>query len=258
VVGEKDALEETRMSLGDHLEELRRRLLYSLAAVGIVFFVLFAFFSDRTFNLVAAPIIQSLRSLGYDKPYLVVLRPADSFLAYFKVCGVASLFLASPVVLYELWQFVAAGLYPHERRYVRLLFPFSAFAFVVGMLFGYTIVVRYGLQFLYGFGNATLIRPMPTANENVDFVMKMSLAVGVVFQLPLVMWGLERMHMVSVKQFRAARRYAAVGCAVVGMVLTPDNSGVTQLLLAVPLYALYELGILLCRWSRQPEDGRET
>jgi sec-independent protein translocase protein TatC len=139
-----------------------------------------------------------------------------------------------------------------------LLFPFSAFAFVVGMLFGYTIVVRYGLQFLYGFGNATLIRPMPTANENVDFVMKMSLAVGVVFQLPLVMWGLERMHMVSVKQFRAARRYAAVGCAVVGMVLTPDNSGVTQLLLAVPLYALYELGILLCRWSRQPEDGRET
>jgi sec-independent protein translocase protein TatC len=70
--------------------------------------------------------------------------------------------------------------------------------------------------------------------------------------LPLVMWGLERMHMVTVKQFRSARRYAIVGCAVVGMVLTPDNSGVTQLLLAVPLYALYELGILLCGWSRSP------
>lgn len=249
---EKDALEESRMSLGEHLEELRLRLLYSLGAVAAVFFVLFVFFAEQTFNLVAAPIIQSLLSLGYDKPYLIALRPADRFLAYFKVCGVASLFFASPVVFYELWQFVAAGLYPHERRYVRILFPFSALAFVVGMAFGYLVLVRYGLQFLYGFGNSTLIHTTPTVNENVDFVIKMSLAVGVVFQLPLVMWGLERMHMVTVKQFRAARRYAIVGCAVVGMVLTPDNSGVTQLLLAVPLYALYELGILLCRWSQSP------
>ena len=248
---EKDALEETRMSLGEHLEELRLRLLYSLAAVGIVFFVLFLFFADQTLNLVATPIIDSLRSLGYE-PYLVALRPGDRFLAYLKVCGVASLFLASPVVLYELWQFVAAGLYPQERRYVRVLFPFSVLAFLVGMLFGYLVLVRYGLQFLYGFGSAAFIRTTPTVNENVDFVMKMSLAVGVVFQLPLVMWGLERMGVVSVKQFRAARRYAVVGCAVVGMVLTPDNSGVTQILLAVPLYGLYELGILLCRWSRQP------
>jgi len=189
--------------------------------------------------------------LGYE-PYLVALRPSDRFLVYFKVCGVVSLFLASPVILYELWQFVGAGLYPQERRYVRLLFPFSALAFVVGTLFGYAIVVRYGLQFLYGFGSTTLIHTMPTVNDNVDFVIKLSLAVGVVFQLPLVMWALERMHMVAVTQFQAARRYAVVGCAVVGMVLTPDNSGVTQLLLAIPLYALYELGILLCRWSRQP------
>jgi len=250
-VGEKDGLEGTRMSLGDHLEELRRRLLYSLAAVGIVFFVLFLFFSDQTLNLVATPIIESLRSLGYE-PYLVALRPGDRFVAYLKVCGVASLFLASPVVLYELWQFVATGLYPQERRYVRILFPFSALAFLVGMLFGYLVLVRYGLHFLYGFGSAAFIRTTPTVNENIDFVMKMSLAVGVVFQLPLVMWGLERMRLVSVKQFRAARRYALVGCALVGMLLTPDNSGVTQILLAVPLYGLYELGILLCHWSRQP------
>lgn len=239
-------VEETRMSLGDHLEELRLRLLYSIAAVVVTFLVVFFLFRQQAMRLVTSPIIDALGQLGY-RPALVALRPQDRFLAYVKVSGLLSLFLASPVVIYHLWQFVAAGLYPHERRYVHLIFPFSAVSFILGVLFAYFVLVRYGLRFLYGFGDDALIHTTPTVRENIDFVIKMSLLLGLVFQLPLVMLGLEKMGIVTKEQFARGRRYALLGCAVLGMVLT-DPSVVTQLMLAGPMYALYEVGMLLCRW----------
>ena len=243
---DRDVADETRMSLGEHLEELRRRILYSLGALVVAFLVVFFLFRGPALSLVAAPIVDALKGLGYD-PVLVALRPQDRFLAYAKVSGLVSVFLCSPVVIYHLWQFVAAGLYQHERRYVHVIFPFSAVSFILGVLFAYFILVRFGLRFLYSFGDDTLIRTTPTLRENIDFVIKMSLVLGVVFQLPLVMLGLEKMGVVTVKQLAGGRRFALLGCLVLGMVLT-DPSAVTQLMLAGPMYALYEVGILLCRW----------
>ncbi len=245
-MSDRHVVDETRMSLGDHLEELRRRIFYSLGAVVAAFLVVFFLFRSPALALVAAPIVDTLKGLGYD-PVLVALRPQDRFLAHVKVSGLLALFLVSPVVIYHLWQFVAAGLYPKERRYVHVIFPFSAVSFIVGMLFAYFVLVRFGLRFLYSFGDDTLIRTTPTLRENIDFVIRMSLVLGVVFQLPLVMLGLEKMGVVTVKQLAGGRRFALLGCVVLGMVLT-DPSAITQLMLAGPMFALYEVGILLCRW----------
>ena len=241
-----DVVDGTRMSLGDHLEELRGRILYALGAVVVAFLVTFVLFREQALALVADPIVKTLSGLGYT-PVLVALSPTDRFLAYVKVSALLSLFLASPVVLYHLWAFVAAGLYPKERRYVHVIFPFSTVSFILGVLFAYFVMVRFGLRFLYSFGDDALIRMTPTVRENVDFVIKLSLVLGVVFQLPLVMLALEKMGVVTVKQLAGGRRFALLGCVVLGMVLT-DPSVVTQLMLAGPMYALYETGILLCRW----------
>lgn len=245
-MADREPVDEVRMSLGDHLEELRTRILWSLAAVVVTFLVVFFLFRGPAVRLVSAPILDALSGLGYE-PVLVALRPQDRFLAYVKVSGLVSIFLASPLVIYHIWQFVAVGLYPRERRYVHIIAPFSVISFLLGVLFAYFILVRFGLRFLYSFGDDTLIRTTPTVRENIDFVIKLSLMLGVVFQLPLVMLGLEKLGVVSREQFSAGRRYALLGCVVLGMVLT-DPSAVTQLLLAGPMYVLYEIGILLCRW----------
>lgn len=245
-MSDRDVVDETRMSLGDHLEELRRRIFYSLGALVVAFLLLFFLFREQALALVADPIVDTLVGLNYDAR-LIALRPQDSFLAHVKVSGLLALFLSSPVIIYHLWGFVAAGLYAKERRYVHIIFPFSTVSFILGMLFAYFILVRFGLRFLYSFGDEALIRTTPTLKENIDFVIRLSLVLGVVFQLPLVMLGLEKMGVVTVKQLAGGRRFALLGCVVLGMVLT-DPSAVTQLMLAGPMYALYEVGILLCRW----------
>lgn len=245
-MSDRHVVDETRMSLGDHLEELRRRIFYSLGALVVAFLLLFFLFREQALALVADPIVDTLVGLNYDAR-LVALRPEDSFLAHVKVSGLLALFLSSPVIIYHLWQFVAAGLYSKERRYVHFIFPFSTVSFILGMLFAYFVLVRFGLRFLYSFGDDALIRTTPTLRENIDFVIRLSLVLGVVFQLPLVMLGLEKMGVVTVKQLAGGRRFALLGCVVLGMVLT-DPSAVTQLILAGPMYALYEVGILLCRW----------
>ncbi len=245
-MSDRDVVDENRMSLGDHLEELRRRIFYSLGALVVAFLLLFFLFREQALALVADPIVDTLVGLNYDAR-LIALRPEDSFLAHVKVSVLLALFLSSPVIIYHLWGFVAAGLYPKERRYVHLIFPFSTVSFILGMLFAYFILVRFGLRFLYSFGDDALIRTTPTLRENIDFVIRLCLVLGVVFQLPLVMLGLEKMGVVTVKQLAGGRRFALLGCVVLGMVLT-DPSAITQLMLAGPMYALYEVGILLCRW----------
>ncbi len=245
-MSDRDVVDETRMSLGDHLEELRRRIFYSLGALVVAFLLLFFLFREQALALVADPIVDTLVGLNYDAR-LIALRPEDSFLAHVKVSGLLALFLSSPIIIYHLWGFVAAGLYPKERRYVHFIFPFSTVSFILGMLFAYFVLVRFGLRFLYSFGDEALIRTTPTLRENINFVIRLSLVLGVVFQLPLVMLGLEKMGVVTVKQLAGGRRFALLGCVVLGMVLT-DPSAITQLMLAGPMYALYEVGILLCRW----------
>ncbi len=245
-MSDRDVVDENRMSLGDHLEELRRRIFYSLGALVVAFLLLFFLFREQALALVADPIVDTLVGLNYDAR-LIALRPEDSFLAHVKVSGLLALFVSSPIIIYHLWGFVAAGLYPKERRYVHFIFPFSTVSFILGMLFAYFVLVRFGLRFLYSFGDDALIRTTPTLRENIDFVIRLSLVLGVVFQLPLVMLGLEKMGVVTVKQLAGGRRFALLGCVVLGMVLT-DPSAVTQLMLAGPMYALYEVGILLCRW----------
>ncbi len=245
--------DEVKMSFSEHLEELRARIIYSLLAVVVVFPVCLVF-KNQLMRLVVDPVLFALEKHGYD-PKLHPIEPPETFVSYMKVCIIASLFISSPFVIYQLWAFVSAGLYPHEKRYVRIFGPFTAIAFIAGGVFAYFVLARWGLSFLIGFGDRALIEQRQTMAKAVNFVLMVELAAGIVFQLPLVMLIAERVGVVTIDAYKHGRKYAILGCFTLAMILTPPDV-VSQVLLAVPMIGLYELGIILCRMRFKPKRTR--
>jgi sec-independent protein translocase protein TatC len=171
--------------------------------------------------------------------------PDEAFLIYMKVSIVAGLVLASPWVIYQLWLFVAAGLYPHEQKYVYTYLPASITLFLGGALFAYFAVMPYVLDFLFSFNAWMELRPEIKINSWISFAMTVSLMFGVSFQLPLVMLFLERISIFTATDYREKRRIAILAIAIISMILTPSDP-VSMTLMMIPLLLLYELGILLC------------
>jgi sec-independent protein translocase protein TatC len=148
----------------------------------------------------------------------------------------------------QLWIFVAAGLYPHEKRYVHIYLPFSLILFLAGAATAFFIAFRYVLQFLFGFNAAMGIDPDPRISEWLSFVLLLPLGFGVAFQLPLVMLFLHRIGIFTIEAYVSKWRIAVLGIFVASMILTPTADPITMLLMAGPLTGLYFLGIALCRW----------
>lgn len=169
----------------------------------------------------------------------------EAFMIYLKVSLVAGVVLSSPWIFYQLWLFVAAGLYPHERKYVYSYLPLSLTLFLGGAFFCFYVVIPYVLSFLLGFNEWLGLRPEIKISTWITFAMVVSLMFGISFQLPLVMLLLERISVVSVKLYREKRRYAILIISIVSMVLTPSDP-VSMMMMMIPLCILYELGILLC------------
>lgn len=242
-------MDERRLTFGEHLEELRYRLIISLLAVAAAFVVCWLF-RIPLLNLLAAPHQQTMRALGFAED-LKVTTYTEAFMTVMKVCIVAAVFLASPIVIYEVWMFIAAGLYAHERRYVYLFAPICAACFMIGMLFGYFLLIPFGLRFLLVIVG-DVATPIIKISDYVSLLMLMTLALGLVFQLPLVLLFLVKIGIVSVETLREERRLAIVGAFVLGAVLTPSPDPGSQLMLAIPLIGLYEIGILIAApsWPR--------
>lgn len=180
-----------------------------------------------------------------DNSALISLAPAEAFMAYMKISLIAGLILTAPWVFYQIWMFVAAGLYPKERQYVYKAIPFSAGLFIVGALFFLFVIAWVTLKFFLMFGDSVGVASQWTLQKYISFVTILMLVFGVAFQTPIAVFILVRTSLVSIATLRNYRKYVLLGLAFVSAVATPSPDPFSMLALLIPLYGLYELGILL-------------
>jgi len=231
-----------------HLVELRDRLLRSILAIALVFIVLFVYpGSGPIYDFLAAPLTQALPQ-GTKMIATGVITP---FLVPVKITAFAALFVALPYVLYQAWAFVAPGLYTHEKRLVLPLVIASTVLFLLGVAFCYYFVFGKVFTFINNFAPQS-ITPAPDIEAYFSFVLTMFLAFGVTFEIPVVVVVLARAGIVTLDQLKQARPYVIVGAFVVAAVVTPPDV-LSQILLALPMWLLYELGIFVARFVGKPE-----
>lgn len=175
---------------------------------------------------------------------LQILAPADAFVGYMKISLISGLILSSPWVFYQLWMFIAAGLYSYERRYVRIAVPFSSALFVIGALFFLFVVAPISLGFFLSFGDYIGVSSNWTFQKYISFITMLMLVFGLGFQTPIAIFVLNRTGLLSIKSLRASRRYVFIGVFAVAAIATPPDV-ISQITLALPLYVLFELGIYL-------------
>ncbi len=233
-------MDEKKLPLTAHLQELRKRLILSFVAVGGGFVGCY-FFAEKIFDLLAAPLLQVMPSGGT----LVFTSVAEAFFTYMKVAFIAGLMLASPFVLYQIWAFVAPGLYRHEKKYVIPFVLAGSFFFALGTVFGYAIALPIGFKFLLGFATG-FIQPLPSMKEYLSFSIKFLFAIGLVFEFPVVLVLLARIGVVDAKTLARQRKYAILLIFVFAAIVTPPDI-ITQVIVALPMIGLYELSIFLSR-----------
>lgn len=241
--GRSDALPE--MSLLEHLTELRSRLLTSLAAVVVGAIVSWAW-ATELYRWLTAPVV---RLLPADADRLTFLSLTEPFMLYMKVALLAGLFLASPVILYQIWMFVAPGLYRHERRWAVPVVFASVACFIGGAAFGYLVLFPIMAAFFLSLGAD--FRQLLTVSSLFGFLVRTLLGCAVIFEWPVVVFFLARLGIVSARGMVSGFRYAIVGIFIVAAVVTPTPDMATQSILAVPMLGLYVLGIAIA-WVVQP------
>ncbi len=238
----------TGMSFLEHLEELRRRVIYSLLSVVAGFSVAW-YFAERIFDLMQRPIVEALRNHKMDEK-LVYLNPTEPFNLYLKVGLVAGLFLASPLVLYQVWLFISPGLYRREKRYVMPFLVFTVGLFLAGGYFGYRLVYPAALDFLLGYG--AQFRPMITVGEYTDLFLTVILGLGLVFEMPVLVFFLALMGVVDAGFLWRNLRYAVLVIFFLAALLTPTTDIVNLCIFAAPMIALYLLSIGIA-WLVHPK-----
>jgi sec-independent protein translocase protein TatC len=233
-----------RMSFMEHLGELRTRIVRSLLAL-LVGTAISLVFSQKMVDYLAKPIADA----GHN---LVFVALTEAFWVQMKVAMIAGVFIASPAILWQVWRFVAPGLYAHEKKYAAPFVIIGSLLFVLGGVFSLKVVTPYATTFLLSYSRPGL-QPMISIGSYIDFLLKFTLAFGLVFELPLIITLLARMGVVTSKQLARNRKYAILGAFIAGAVLTPTPDAFNQTLMAGPLILLYEVGIICARvFGRRP------
>ena len=240
----------SEQSFLSHLIELRERLLKAVAAVLIVLVALIPI-ANRLYGWLALPLIKHLPQGGT----MIATEVASPFLTPIKLAFFVALIIAMPFVLYQLWAFVAPGLYRHEKRLALPILLSAMALFYVGCAFAYFLVLPAVFAFLTGVAPAG-VAVMPDISHYLDFVLVLFLAFGLCFELPVVLIILVTLGVVTPAQLQKSRAYAIVGAFIVAAVLTPPDV-LSQLMLAIPMIVLYELGIIAARLISRPEQ-RDT
>jgi sec-independent protein translocase protein TatC len=237
----------TEMPLVAHLTELRSRLLRCVVAIFIVFACLF-YFAQDIYTFVSAP----LRAYLPEGATMIATGVASPFLTPFKLTAWCSLFLAVPIILHQVWGFIAPGLYKHEKRIAMPLLVSSIFLFYGGMAFAYFLVFPLIFHF---FASVTPegVAMMTDINEYLDFVLTLFFAFGVAFEIPVATFLVLWVGIVDIETLKKSRPYVIVGCFVVGMILTPPDI-FSQTLLAVPMWLLFEVGLLFGGLVRKRDE----
>ncbi|MFW3614650.1 twin-arginine translocase subunit TatC [Billgrantia antri] len=235
----------------EHLVELRSRLLRAVVAVLVIFLGLYPF-ANEIYTFVAQP----LMALLPEGSQMIATEVASPFLAPFKLTLVAAVFVAIPYVLHQAWAFVAPGLYDNEKSLALPLLASSVGLFYTGAAFAYYVVFPLLFQFFTQTGPED-VAVMTDINQYLNFVLKMFFAFGVAFEIPIATFLLILSGATTVESLTKKRPYIILGCFVIGMLLTPPDV-ISQSLLAIPMYLLYEVGILFGRLVRRKRQGSES
>lgn len=246
-----------RMSFLEHLEELRSRIIKSLAGLGIAFLVCLIFAPDL-WKLVSAPAADALTKLGFE-PTLAQLTPMDGFTTiWVKLPLLAAIFLASPWILYQVWAFIAPGLYKRERKWAAPFVIISAGLFILGGLFAYFVAFRFGLTFLLGIGKDVNVKPVVSLVEYFDLFVNVTLGIGLVFELPILIFFLTMLRIVTPGFLIRNSRYAILIIVIIAAIITPTPDIINLTIFATPMVLLYFVGVFagwLLVLSREGKAG---
>jgi sec-independent protein translocase protein TatC len=227
---------QTPMTLLDHLDELRQRLLKAIIAL-VVGVVIGTFLTPRVLETLVAP-------LGDQSP--MAIAPTETTAVFFKVSIVLGIVFSMPVLVYQLFQFAAPGLESREKRYIIIGAPLAALSFAAGVVFAARVLLPAAIPFLQGFLSG-LVEQRYSIDRYISFVSNILLWAGLVFETPLVMYFLAKLGVVTHQGFASARRIVIVGAAAGAAVITPTTDPINMLLIMIPFLLLYEFGILLAR-----------
>lgn len=231
-----EEFEGPKLTLMEHLEELRTRLIIATVALLVATSVSFIF-TEWVLKVLLVP-------AGGIQP--VFLKPTEMFVTYFKVSLIGGVAIATPVILYQLIRFVVPGLKPGEKKYLIFVLPGASLLFILGVSFGYLVLLPFALGYLLNFGGGVAL-PTIAIGEYISFVVTLLLWMGISFETPIVIVFLAKLGVVNHRQLRSYWKYALVASFLAAAVITPTPDPVNQSLVAVPLYLLYEIGVLFAR-----------
>lgn len=239
-----DAIEE-KLPLTAHLEELRKRLIRILIATGIGFGVCY-YFKDPLFTVLTQPLVDVLPK----NSYMIYTNLPEAFFIYMKIAFFASLLLTSPYTLYQIWLFIAPGLYKKEKIYVIPFVLSSSLLFLGGVLFGYYVALPPAFKFFVSF-STDILKPMFSFREYLSLFLKFLLAFGICFELPVFMFFLAKMGIVNARMLAKQRRYAILIIFIAAAILTPSPDALSQVIMAIPLMLLYEISIVVAKFAKK-------
>ncbi len=239
--GEEEGM--ARMSFFEHLEELRRRIIYGLLGLAVAFGVSL-FFANGLWNVVSRPAISALQQLGVVPPKLAQTTPVEYFyIVWMKLPLLAAIFLASPWLLYQLWAFIAPGLYKRERHWAAPFVISTAGLFIGGGLFGYFVVFRFALVFLLGLGLPNNVQPLIKVEDYFDMFVNVMLGIGLVFEMPVLIFFLVLIRLVTPAFLMRNIRYAILVIFIIAAIATPTPDIFNMMLFAMPMCLLFFVGI---------------
>jgi sec-independent protein translocase protein TatC len=245
-----DATEE-KLPLTAHLEDLRKRLIRILIAIGIGFGVCY-YFKDPLFTVLTQPVVAVLPK----NSYMIYTNLPEAFFIYMKIAFFASLLLTSPYTLYQIWLFIAPGLYKKEKIYVIPFVLSSSLLFIGGVLFGYYVALPPAFKFFVSF-STDVLKPMFSFREYLSLFLKFLLAFGICFELPVFMFFLAKMGIVNARMLSRQRRYAILIIFIAAAILTPSPDALSQVIMAIPLMLLYEISIVVAKFAKKKPAAAE-
>jgi len=252
--GEEDGM--LRMSFMEHLEELRSRIIKCLWGIAVAFLVSLIF-ADQLWAIIREPAVEALKYLKVVPPRLTTTAPMEGFsIIWVKLPILCSIFLGSPWIVYQVWAFISPGLYKRERR---LAIPFvlsTAGLFIAGGLFAYFLAFRYGLTFLLGIATMNDVQPIVTITEYFDLFVNVTLGVGLVFEMPVLIFMLTLLHLASPRFLIRHSRYAILAIVIIAAIVTPTPDVFNLMLFAVPMCLLYFVGVFASYLLVLKREGR--
>lgn len=241
--------EEKKLSLIEHLLELRSCIIKALFGwlVGSVIAYLLA---DKIINLLIYPLLKTIEST----PTVFFRTFPEVFSVYIKISLICGFIIGSPYIFFQIWSFIAPGLYPQEKRWIRIVILCTSLAFLIGVLIAYFLFLPILLNFLYSFGERFLVFK-PFLNDYINFCLKFFILSGSIFQIPSFMVALNKLQVINLDQFKKFRPYAIVLAFLISAVVTGGGDPFNQIILAIPLTLLYEIGIIFIKITSLRKGG---